>query len=80
MQQSLLCFYVGPHVYNHGYVEEVNGAPMCGYIEHMPVVSCTGYNEVDVDRSVSYIRQWHYVVDSYCNDQSTIYIVLFIYW
>jgi hypothetical protein len=48
-------FYVAmyDHMYTRGYVEEVQGAPMCGCIEHMPVVSRADCTEVDVDQSVT---------------------------
>jgi len=48
-------FYVSmyDHMYTRGYVEEVQGAPMCGCIENMPVVSRADCTQVDVDQSVT---------------------------
>jgi len=47
-------FYVAmyDHLYTRGYVEEVQGAPMCGCIENMPVVSRSDCTQVDVEQSV----------------------------
>jgi len=48
-------FYVSmyDHMYTRGYVEEVQGAPMCGCIENMPVVSRADCTEVEVTQSVT---------------------------
>jgi len=48
-------FYVSmyDHMYTRGYVEEVQGAPMCGCIENMPVVSRADCTQVDVEQSVT---------------------------
>merc|ERR1712071_480991 len=41
------------HLYTRGYVEEIQGAPMCGCIEQMPVVSRADCTQVDVKQSVT---------------------------
>jgi len=48
-------FYVSmyDHLYTRGYVEEIQGAPMCGCIEQMPVVSRADCTQVDVTQSVT---------------------------
>ena len=47
-------FYVAmyDHMYTRGYVEQVQGAPMCGCIEQMPVVSRSDCTQVDVTQTV----------------------------
>jgi translation initiation factor IF-1 len=41
------------HLYTRGYVEEVQGAPMCGCIEEMPVVSRADCTQVNIGQSVT---------------------------
>jgi hypothetical protein len=48
-------FYVSmyDHLYTRGYVEQVQGAPMCGCVEKMPVVTRADCTELDVDQTVT---------------------------
>ena len=51
---TLFHFAISEHVYSKGFVEEVPGAPMCGCVEKMPVVtevpSCT---DIEVTQEVN---------------------------
>jgi len=49
-------FYVAmyDHLYQHGYVRNVPGAPMCGCAEQMPIVSRADCTEMDITQTVRY--------------------------
>uniref|UniRef100_A0A7S1BSD5 WSC domain-containing protein n=1 Tax=Corethron hystrix TaxID=216773 RepID=A0A7S1BSD5_9STRA len=46
-------FYISmyDHMYKRGYVRNVPGAPMCGCVEHMPIVSRSDCTQIDVKES-----------------------------
>jgi len=44
------------HMYKRGYVRNVPGAPMCGCVEHMPVVSRADCTQTDVIESFRFVR------------------------
>merc|ERR1712113_372150 len=48
-------FYVSmyDHLYTRGYVEEVQGAPMCGCVENMPVVTRADCTKTTVSQTVT---------------------------
>ena len=52
-RNSLFFVSMYDHMYTRGYVEEENGAPMCGCIKHIPIVSRAECTEVDVGQSVT---------------------------
>merc|ERR1712226_1262208 len=52
-------FYVSmyDHMYKRGYVRNIPGAPMCGCLEQMPVVSRSDCTQVDVTESYRFVHK-----------------------